>query len=51
MFPGASRLRQEFGEGVRLSPFGHYLVLYVAHVDLLEIRRVIHGARNLPEIL
>ena len=36
--------------GVRMSVFGNYLVLYVVHPDLLEIRRVVHGARNLADI-
>jgi len=49
-FPHARRLRPELGEGVRLSSFGNYVVLYVVQPDLLEIRRVVHGARNLADI-
>jgi toxin ParE1/3/4 len=49
-FPEARRLRPELGEGVRLSVFGNYVVLYVVHPDLLEIRRVVHGARDLADI-
>jgi toxin ParE1/3/4 len=49
-FPEARRLRPELGEGVRLSVFGNYVVLYVVHPDLLEIRRGVHGARNLADI-
>lgn len=49
-FPESRPLRPELGEGVRLSVFGNYVVLYVAHPDLLEIRRVLHGARNLADI-
>jgi toxin ParE1/3/4 len=45
-FPAAAPLRPELGEGVRLSVFRNYLVLYVVRADILEIRRVIHGARN-----
>ncbi len=48
-FPKARRLRPELGEGVRLSVFGNYVVLYVAHEDILEIRRVVHGARDLAD--
>ena len=40
----------QLGEGVRLSVFGNYVVLYVVHADLLEIRRVVHGARDLADI-
>jgi toxin ParE1/3/4 len=50
-FPKAAPLRREFGEGVRLSVFGRYLIFYVAHGELLEIRRVVHGARNLSDIM
>jgi plasmid stabilization system protein ParE len=39
-----------FGEDVRLSVFGNYVVLYVVHEDILEIRRVVHGARDLADI-
>ena len=46
-FPSAARLRPEFGEGVRASIFGRYLIFYVVYDEILEIRRVIHSARNL----
>ena len=49
-FPEARRLRPELGEGVRLSAFGNYVVLYVLHPDLLEIRRVVHGARGVANL-
>jgi toxin ParE1/3/4 len=49
-FPEAAALRPELGAGVRLSVFGNYVTLYVVHPELLEIRRVVHGARNLAEI-
>ena len=50
LFPERYRLRPELGEGVRLSVFGNYVVLYLVHPDLLEIRRVVHGARDLAAI-
>ena len=46
-FPEAAPLRPEIGEGVRLAVHGRYLILYVVHPDLVEIRRVVHGARDL----
>jgi plasmid stabilization system protein ParE len=49
-FPEARRLRPELGQGVRLSVFGNHVVLYVVHEDILEIRRVVHGARDLAGI-
>ncbi len=49
-FPAARRLRPELGRGVRLSVFGNYVVLYVELEGTLEIRRVVHGARDLADI-
>lgn len=46
-FPESAPLRPELGRGVRLKIFRNYLILYVVHTDTLEIRRVVHGARNL----
>jgi toxin ParE1/3/4 len=50
-FPESAPLRPEFGEGVRVSVFRRYLIFYAVHDDLLEIRRVVHGARNLGELI
>ena len=50
MFPEAAPLRPELGEGVRLSVFGRYVILYLVHDEVLEIRRVVHGARDLDRI-
>ena len=49
-FPRAARLRPELGKGVRVSIFGNYLILYLMHPDLVEIRRVVHVARNLADL-
>jgi toxin ParE1/3/4 len=49
-FPQAAPLRPDIGEGVRLVPHGRYVILYVVHADLLEIRRVVHGARDLDTV-
>jgi toxin ParE1/3/4 len=49
-FPEARPLHPELGEGVRLGVFGNYIVLYVVHPDVLEVRRVVHGARNLADL-
>ena len=49
-FPEAHALREEFGRGVRVAVHGRYLIFYVVHKDLLEVRRVIHGARNIIDI-
>jgi toxin ParE1/3/4 len=47
-FPEAAPLRPGLGEGVRMSVFGPYLIFYVVRSDVLEIRRVVHGARDRP---
>ncbi len=44
--PAAAPLRPEFGDGVRMTPFGRHLVFYSCNADELKILRVIHGARN-----
>jgi len=46
-FPGAAPVRRALGEDVRAIVFGRYLILYVVHKDLLEIRRIVHGARDM----
>jgi toxin ParE1/3/4 len=48
-FPAAAPVRPAYGKGVRVAVFGRYLILYVVHHDLLETRRVVHGARDLTE--
>ena len=50
-FPDAAPIRPEFGAGVRASVFGKYLIFYVVRDNLLEIRRVLHGARDLHDLL
>ncbi len=46
-FPRAAPLRPEFGRGVRCVVFGRYLIFYVVHARVLEVRRILHGARNI----
>ena len=48
-FPEAAPARPILGDGVRGAVFGRYMILYVVHQDLLEVRRVLHGARNLTD--
>ncbi len=47
--PEAAPSRPQYGPGVRMTAFGRYLILYVVHQDAVEIRRVMHGARNIDE--
>lgn len=50
-FPQLGRVRPELGHEVRALPVGSYLIIYRESSDRLEILRVLHGARNLPEVL
>ena len=45
--PQAAPLRPEIGEGIRMAPFGHYLIFYSVGVESIRIERVLHGARNI----
>jgi toxin ParE1/3/4 len=45
--PEAYRLREEYGEGVRVTVHGRYLIFHAVRGDALVIERIIHGARHL----
>ena len=45
-FPRAYPVRAEFGRGMRLAVFGNYFVVNVVRRHLVEIRRLIHAARE-----
>jgi toxin ParE1/3/4 len=44
--PGMGSPRPEFGENVRLSVFGSYLILYREQPRIVDIVRVVHGRRD-----
>ena len=46
--PTAAPLRPELGAGIRMAPFGRYLIFYTTDADLVRIERVLHGARDIP---
>jgi toxin ParE1/3/4 len=46
--PQAAPLRHELGEGIRMVPFGHYLIFYTVSDESIRIERILHGARNIP---
>ena len=50
-FPDAAPLRPDIAEGIRMVPFGRYLILYSAGNDHVLIERVLHGARDIPGLL
>jgi toxin ParE1/3/4 len=45
--PHIGELRQDLAEGVRQSVVGSYVVLHLPCDDLVQIVRVIHGARDI----
>jgi toxin ParE1/3/4 len=48
--PLAGRSRDEFGAGLRSFPAENYLVFYHIRKGVVEIVRIIHGARDLGAI-
>jgi toxin ParE1/3/4 len=40
-------LRPELGEGVRMVPFGRYLIFYTVSPESIRVERVLHSARNI----
>ena len=51
VFPEAAQLHPEYGEGVRIIPYGNYLIVYTIQPDHIRIERILSGFRNLPDIL
>lgn len=48
--PLAGRTRDEFGTGLRSFPVESYIAFYRVRDELVEIVRIIHGARDLTAI-
>jgi toxin ParE1/3/4 len=48
-FPEAAPPRPQYGEGIRMVPFGRYLVFYTVHPGEIRIERILPGVRNLPD--
>jgi len=48
-FPEAAPLHSEYGEGVRVIPFGRYLIFYTVQPEEIRIERILSAWRNLPE--
>jgi len=47
IFPESAPLREEFGAGIRLIPFGRYLIFYTVHTDTVRIERILSAFRLL----
>ncbi len=48
--PAMGQARPDIGSGLRYFPTGQYLILYRETSEGVEIVRIVHGARYLPDI-
>ena len=49
--PEMGRQREELAAGLRSFPAGSYLIFYRVIQDGIEVIRVLHGARDIPNAL
>jgi len=49
-FPVAAPPRPDIAENIRLVPFERYLIFYSVHSDHVLIERILHGARDIPNL-
>jgi toxin ParE1/3/4 len=49
--PGVGRHREELAQGIQSFPVGRYIIFYRVVVGTVEIVRVLHGARDIENIL
>jgi toxin ParE1/3/4 len=48
--PGIGRDRSDVFSGLRGFPLGNYVIFYRPASDGIEVVRVLHGARDIPEL-
>jgi toxin ParE1/3/4 len=48
--PGIGRDRSDVRSGLRGFPIGNYVIFYQPANDGIEVIRVLHGARDIPEL-
>jgi toxin ParE1/3/4 len=49
--PEGYPLRSELGENIRMAPFRRYLIFYTAGIESVRIERILHGARDISNLL
>lgn len=49
--PGLGRARDDIAPGLRYFPIENYLILYEALPDGINVVRLVHGARQLAQLL
>lgn len=47
--PEMGRARDELEEGLRSFPVGQYVIFYESVPEGIEVLRVLHGARDIPD--
>ncbi len=48
--PKLGRRREDISDGLRSLHVGNYIILYRPHADGVTVIRILHGARDLPEM-
>ncbi|UNK63029.1 type II toxin-antitoxin system RelE/ParE family toxin [Buttiauxella ferragutiae] len=48
--PTLYRQRPELGETIRCCPYGRYLILFSEQQNNVRIQRVLHSARDVPQL-
>ncbi len=49
--PRAAPLQEQLLPGVRMVPYGNYLIFYRVIESSVRIERILHGARNITSLL
>jgi toxin ParE1/3/4 len=48
--PHAGEIRPDLGRDVRAFPMGNYIIFYRPSEQGIELLRVLHGSRDIPEV-
>jgi toxin ParE1/3/4 len=48
--PGIGRARPDLADGCQSVSFRNYLIVYVKRKSMVEIIRVLHGSRDIPNV-
>jgi len=48
--PRMGKRREAWGRGFRSLPVGEYMIVYVVAKPGVQIKRVVHGRRDLPRL-
>ena len=49
--PGIGSTQEQYRPGLRAFPVGNYIIFFEPIADGIELYRVLHGARNLDDLL